>query len=405
MLSGSAQAAANLDIKGLLQRPGVRLVAVEFYATWCKPCMEAVPKWKALHEKYRNSGLRLVVINTQDPEGRCLNPGWNPDEMICDEDGILAEQLGVGNSLPAAFLWSWQGDLLIRNGHVGEVEERVAEFLKSVPRVAVEIKDGKKSGVKRSTLTDRLTETGKLTVVSGRKEKKLLRQIRKDSHKAGYDDALACQLGQEVPPNSLLKVEVYGKKGAKKLAMVLHSASKGCAVASVTVAWNPEQPGISVAEGVDKLLGRLKRPLNLPGMGESASTSNESRSPSAMKKFFKKPGKVPYITAGIGAALAGVGFWQLVAAQEDRNTVAEAAQTRSGITVGMTQIERDSLIASADEKESLGTALTVTGSVLLVGGASWAYLTRDSDTSPEEPASTEIGFAPSTNGLLVFGRF
>jgi len=48
--------------------------------------MEAVPRWKALHERYRGKGLRLIVVNTQDPEGQCMNPGWNPDEMVCDPD-------------------------------------------------------------------------------------------------------------------------------------------------------------------------------------------------------------------------------------------------------------------------------------------------------------------------------
>jgi len=46
--SAQADAFEELDIRGWLAQPGTRLVAVEFYATWCKPCMKAVPKWKAL---------------------------------------------------------------------------------------------------------------------------------------------------------------------------------------------------------------------------------------------------------------------------------------------------------------------------------------------------------------------
>ena len=86
-IPGRAGADDRFDLRDWLRRPGVRLVVVEFYATWCKPCMAAVPKWKALHEKYRDQGLRLIVVNTQDPEGRCVNPGWNPDQMVCDEEG------------------------------------------------------------------------------------------------------------------------------------------------------------------------------------------------------------------------------------------------------------------------------------------------------------------------------
>ncbi|MBI4818084.1 MAG: hypothetical protein HY791_17615 [Deltaproteobacteria bacterium] len=57
LLTSSSALAAGLDVDGWLEKPGVKLLAVEFYATWCKPCMEAVPKWKALHEKYRKQAF------------------------------------------------------------------------------------------------------------------------------------------------------------------------------------------------------------------------------------------------------------------------------------------------------------------------------------------------------------
>jgi thiol-disulfide isomerase/thioredoxin len=73
-----ALAGAGLDVEAWLKKPGVRMLAVEFYATWCKPCMAAVPRWAKLHERYEAQGLRLVVVATRDPKGGCVNPGWNP---------------------------------------------------------------------------------------------------------------------------------------------------------------------------------------------------------------------------------------------------------------------------------------------------------------------------------------
>ena len=116
LIAQPAIAGDELDVKDWLSRPGVKLLAVEFYATWCGPCKKAVPQWKALHEKYRDQGLRLVVVSVQDPNGACARPGWNPDDVICDTEGWLAEAWGVGDSLPAAFLWSWRGPLLERAG-------------------------------------------------------------------------------------------------------------------------------------------------------------------------------------------------------------------------------------------------------------------------------------------------
>jgi len=74
-----AQAEAQVDIAAWAARPGVRAVAVEFYATWCDACMKALPRWKALREKYGPEGLRVIVVNTRDRESNCARPSWQPD--------------------------------------------------------------------------------------------------------------------------------------------------------------------------------------------------------------------------------------------------------------------------------------------------------------------------------------
>ena len=127
------------DREALLDRSGVKLVAVEFYATWCKPCMAAVPRWKALHDRYRSQGLRLIVINTQDPNGACSAPGWAPDELICDLEGHIAEAMKVSN-LPSAFLYSWQGNTLVERAHIEEVEREIEAYMLRNPRVRVDAK-------------------------------------------------------------------------------------------------------------------------------------------------------------------------------------------------------------------------------------------------------------------------
>ena len=121
--SNEAQASEDLDVAKVLARPGVRLVAVEFYATWCEPCMKAMPRWKALKEKYSKQGLRVVVVNTLDPNAGCRSIGWVPDESVCDLEGTVSENFQLKGQLPAAFLWSWQGNLLVKAGHIDEVEK------------------------------------------------------------------------------------------------------------------------------------------------------------------------------------------------------------------------------------------------------------------------------------------
>jgi tetratricopeptide (TPR) repeat protein len=256
-MSGSAATAnaSQLDVKTWLQRPGVKLLAVEFYATWCKPCMAAVPRWKALHEKYRDRGLRLVVVATRDPDGSCTNPGWNPDDIVCDDEGELADRFDA-RALPAAFLWSWQGRLLVQKGHVEDVEQAIDRWLIEMPRVEVQA-DQKELEV---LIRDRLQDQDKLTVIATEAERKQLAELVRRSYEAGFDDKLQCEVGKDLSANSLLKATV----AKQRLHLSLLSAERKCLVASSVVSFSKQRASRSIAEGVAELLAKLRVDPELP---------------------------------------------------------------------------------------------------------------------------------------------
>ncbi len=96
----------SLNVADWLGRPNVRLVAVEFYANWCTPCMKAMPRWEALKERYYDQGLRVIVVKVRDPNNPgCATIGFEPDDFVCDDQGHIERSFGF-NSLPAAYLWS-----------------------------------------------------------------------------------------------------------------------------------------------------------------------------------------------------------------------------------------------------------------------------------------------------------
>ncbi|MBI2373338.1 MAG: SUMF1/EgtB/PvdO family nonheme iron enzyme [Deltaproteobacteria bacterium] len=274
--------AGGLDVKDWLARPGVRLVAVEFFATWCEPCMKAVPRWKALHEKYREQGLRLVVVSTQDPDGSCLNPGWNPDDVVCDTEGAIADAYGTAGKLPAAFLWSWQGHLLVRAGHVAEVEAGIDGWLASTPRVLVETGELASSiGVKKSELEElvrgELRRQDKVQVVATEVERKQLADIVKKSYGAGMDEKLQCKIGEDLSANALLKVSIAQSK-PQRLSLSLLSAERKCLVANATVDVSAARLTTNVAEAVAELTQKLRPEVQLPrGLGVVAKKFEEQR--------------------------------------------------------------------------------------------------------------------------------
>jgi len=259
----SARADDNLDVQKWLARPGVRLLVVEFYATWCKPCMAAVPRWQELYEKYRDDGLRMVVVNTLDPDMGCTSPGWTPDGVLCDPDGVIQKGMGVGGNLPAAFLWNWQGDLLVKAGHVEQVEEAVQAYFAKNPRVLVEATDRKNRPLRelRDLVRAELRRAGKFTMVASKEERKELAALRKASFNPAYTDASQCELGAEIAANTLLRAKVYGNR----LSLSLFSAETSCLIAQAATRYSDKRAEEATAEAVDKLLSQIRREVQTPG--------------------------------------------------------------------------------------------------------------------------------------------
>lgn len=52
---------------GLDQLRGKPLV-VNFWATWCPPCVEEMPELSELHQKYRDRGLQVVGLGVDSPD-------------------------------------------------------------------------------------------------------------------------------------------------------------------------------------------------------------------------------------------------------------------------------------------------------------------------------------------------
>ncbi|MDP2833777.1 MAG: TlpA disulfide reductase family protein [Pseudomonadota bacterium] len=126
----SAQAFTFTDSKGktqsLDQYKG-KWVLVNFWATWCPPCLEEIPDLVALHESKKNNLVVIgVALDYRDPK-EVLQ--FSEQMMISYPmvlgDHKLAAQVGAIPGLPTTYLFNPQGKQVAYN--VGAVTRNAIE--------------------------------------------------------------------------------------------------------------------------------------------------------------------------------------------------------------------------------------------------------------------------------------
>jgi thiol-disulfide isomerase/thioredoxin len=45
-----------------------KIVVIDFWATWCAPCVAEMPRMKELYAKYKDQGVEFIGVNLDEPE-------------------------------------------------------------------------------------------------------------------------------------------------------------------------------------------------------------------------------------------------------------------------------------------------------------------------------------------------
>lgn len=111
-----------------------KVVLLDFWATWCGPCRQEIPRFVQMQEEYGPRGLQIVGISLDDSAEpvRRFYRELKMNYPVALGDAALAEKYGGVLGLPTAFLIGRDGR--IRASHVGEtdvtlIEKEIVELL------------------------------------------------------------------------------------------------------------------------------------------------------------------------------------------------------------------------------------------------------------------------------------
>jgi peroxiredoxin len=113
-----------------------RYVLVDFWATWCAPCVAELPRVQEAYAKYHEKGFEVVGVSLDETKPavvdfiRTRNLPWRQiHNASCDGD--LVEAFGV-STIPATFLIDPRGTIIRLELNGPALDQTLAQLLKDV---------------------------------------------------------------------------------------------------------------------------------------------------------------------------------------------------------------------------------------------------------------------------------
>lgn len=117
------------------------VVFIDFWATWCQPCVAEIPHLKAAFEKFRDRGFRVIGVSLDDEPDKLAEfvkereipwPVVNQPAAGTGPRHPLAVLFGV-DAVPRTFLVDRQGKLVRLDAHGAELVREIEALLDEAP--------------------------------------------------------------------------------------------------------------------------------------------------------------------------------------------------------------------------------------------------------------------------------
>ena len=120
-----------------LQELRGQVVLVNFWATWCGPCREEMPRLQSLYDKYRASGFVLLGVNVDDDPRNAMGVAQKLKvsfPVLLDTDKSVSRLYDLG-TMPSTVLIDRDGRVRhVHRGYRGGVETEYDAQIRSLLR-------------------------------------------------------------------------------------------------------------------------------------------------------------------------------------------------------------------------------------------------------------------------------
>ncbi|MFO0889972.1 MAG: TlpA disulfide reductase family protein [Isosphaeraceae bacterium] len=126
-------------------------VILDFWATWCGPCLQAMPQVEQVAREFQDRGVRLIAVNLQE-EPEQITPMLERHKLhptvALDRDGAVAEKYAAA-AIPQTVIIDREGNIArLFVGGGNQLADQLREALRSVLQEGADKADQKPAGAK-----------------------------------------------------------------------------------------------------------------------------------------------------------------------------------------------------------------------------------------------------------------
>lgn len=115
-----------------------KVVLIDFWATWCEPCMAGIAKIEAMRERFSGKGVEVLLVSIDEPQrepavrAAVVGQGWK-SRVLLDPDTAFADRVNPNRDMPFTLIVGRDGRVAWQHaGYQSGDELKIADRLEAV---------------------------------------------------------------------------------------------------------------------------------------------------------------------------------------------------------------------------------------------------------------------------------